>query len=136
MRSIMETSRILVPTGGGNEFSNSNIPENWACEGLDVVDVHSYSSVDVYQRDGPIALQHALQAKKLLLFEEFGASGDKKASAIQEYIDFFNSIKVPWMPWEISKPGKGAKDFEFWTDEATYGAVALEIAAAQNFGIV
>jgi mannan endo-1,4-beta-mannosidase len=43
------------------------------------------------------------------------------------------------MVWQINKPGKGAADFEFWTNEDTYGVVktgaakALGVAAAQTF---
>lgn len=43
------------------------------------------------------------------------------------------------MIWQINKPGKGANDFEFWTDESTFGVVktgsetALGLAGAQTF---
>ena len=43
------------------------------------------------------------------------------------------------MIWQINKPGKGAGDFEFWTDEATYGVVqqgatkAKTLAGTQTF---
>lgn len=115
----------LIPsTGGGNEFPNSDIPENWACDALDLVNLHSYSGVEEFQTKGPIALQHALAADKLVLFEEFGASGEDKAQVLQDHIAVFNDLGVPWMPWQISKPGNGASDFEFWTDEAAYDAVA------------
>jgi mannan endo-1,4-beta-mannosidase len=54
-------------------------------------------------------------------------------------MDIFNGLNVPWMIWQINKPGKGADDFEFWTNEDTYGVVkqgaakALSISAAQTF---
>lgn len=41
------------------------------------------------------------------------------------------------MIWQISKPGNGAADFEFWTNEQSYATVkqgageALSISAAQ-----
>jgi len=128
-----------APPGGGNEFPNSDIPENWNCATLDLVDIHSYSGVSEWRNKAPIALQHAQAAKKLVLFEEFGASGSNKASVVGQHIDIFNGLKVPWMIWQINKPGKGAADFEFWTNEDTYGVVkqgsakALGIAAAQTF---
>ena len=86
-----------------------------------------------------MALQHALAAGKLVLFEEFGALGDDKAAVVGQHIDVFNGLKVPWMVWQINKPGKGGKDYEFWVDEETYGVVkrgaegALGVGAAQRF---
>ncbi|KAF2033928.1 hypothetical protein EK21DRAFT_57265 [Setomelanomma holmii] len=139
MRSIMGSSPILISTGGGNKFPNSDIPENWACSTLDLVDIHSYSEVSEFKNKAPVALQHAQAAKKLVLFEEFGATGNNKASVAGQHIDNFNSLKVPWMIWQISKPGNGAADFEFWTNEPVYDTVkqgatkALSIAGAQTF---
>ena len=43
------------------------------------------------------------------------------------------------MEFQHVKPGKGAADYEFWTNEATFGVVkqgaakALSISAAQTF---
>jgi mannan endo-1,4-beta-mannosidase len=161
MRSVMGNSAILISTGasliycytastlnehhsdylagGGNEFPNSDISQNWNCATLDLVDIHSYSGVSEWRNKAPIALQHAQAAKKLVLFEEFGATGSDKASVVGQHIDIFNGLKVPWMIWQINKPGKSAADFEFWTNEDTYGVVkqgaakALSIAAAQTF---
>jgi hypothetical protein len=125
--------------GGGNEFPNSDIPENWSCATLDLIDIHSYSGVSEWRNKAPIALQHAQNAKKLVLFEEFGATGSNKASLVGQHIDLFNGLKVPWMIWQINRPGKAAEDFEFWTNEDTYkivgqgAAKALSLAAAQTF---
>jgi mannan endo-1,4-beta-mannosidase len=114
---------LMQLKGGGNEFPNSDIPENWACETLDPVSLHSYSGVEEFRTKGPIALQRALAAEKLMLFEEFGASGEDKAQVLADHIAVFNEMRVPWMPWQISKPGNGANDFEFWTDEEAYDVV-------------
>lgn len=128
-----------MPSGGGNEFSNSDIPENWACETLDLVDVHSYSGLDVFQENGTAALEHAKAAKKLMMFEEFGSLGAKKAFDIGLYIGFFNQLGVPWSIWEICKPGTGATNYEFYVNETTYVVVqngafwAAETNAAQDF---
>jgi mannan endo-1,4-beta-mannosidase len=86
-------------------------------------------------------LQHTLNADKLMLFEEFGASGEGKAQTLKDHIAVFNDLRVPWMPWQISKPGNGANDFEFWTDEEAYGVVsegaaeAGEQEGAQRFNV-
>jgi mannan endo-1,4-beta-mannosidase len=45
------------------------------------------------------------------------------------------------MPWQISKPGNGQGDFEFWTDEPTYDVVkkgsekASKSKAAQKWSL-
>lgn len=85
--------------------------------------LHSYNGVEEFRTKGPVALEHAKAANKLTLFEEFGASGDNKAQVLADHIAVFNGLGMPWMPWQISKPGNGAKDFEFWTDEPAYDAV-------------
>ena len=113
--------------------------ENWACDALDLVNIHSYSGVSEFANKGPIALQHAQDSGKLMLFEEFGASGGNKAGDLSDHIAVFNELGVPWLPWQISKPGNGESDFEFWTDEDAYGAVkdgsntAAGLDAAQSW---
>ena len=77
-------------------------------------------------------MQNALDSNKLMTFEEFGASGEKKAETLKEHIEVFNGLKVPWMPWQISKPGNGAGDFEFWTDEEAYEVVRQGAMEAGN----
>ncbi|KAF4483537.1 glycoside hydrolase [Fusarium agapanthi] len=80
-------------------------------------------------------------ANKLMLFEEFGATGRSKSTTVGQHIDVFNGLGVPWMPWQISKPGNKASDYEFWTDEPTYDVVedgsndALAKSAAQTWSI-
>jgi mannan endo-1,4-beta-mannosidase len=56
-------------------------------------------------------------------------------------MELFNGLGVPWIPWQISKPGNGAGDFEFWTDEKAYEVVrqgareAGELEGAQKWGV-
>jgi hypothetical protein len=139
LRTVDITILTASFSGGGTEFPHSDIPENWSCATLDLVDIHSYSGASEWRNKAPIALQHAQAAKKLVLFEEFGATGSDKASVVGQHIDIFNGLKVPWMIWQINKPGKGAADYEFWTNEDTFAVVkqgsakALSIAAAQTF---
>jgi mannan endo-1,4-beta-mannosidase len=98
--------------------------------------------VSVVQEKSAVALEHALDTPRLMVFEEFGATGTSKAETIEQYIKVFNNLRVPWSPWEISKPGKGSGDYEFWTDEPTYGVVqtgskaALGLTAAQDWSYV
>ncbi|EUC41475.1 glycoside hydrolase family 5 protein [Bipolaris oryzae ATCC 44560] len=97
-------------TGGGNEFPNSDIPEDWACDTLDLIDIYSYSRVSDFRNRGPIALQRAQDADEIVLFEEFGATGSNKSSVVGQHIDVFNKLKIPWMIWQINKPAKGASE--------------------------
>lgn len=103
--------------------------------------MHSYGGVDEFRERGAIALQHALEADKLMLFEEFGATGSEKPEEIAAHIAVFNDLRVPWLPWQMSKPGNGEADFEYWTDEPTYGVVrcgsnaAAALEAAQIWSI-
>ena len=38
------------------------------------------------------------------------------AEALEQY-------SIPWLYWEITKPGKGSSDFEVWTDEESWGVI-------------
>jgi mannan endo-1,4-beta-mannosidase len=96
------------------------------------VNIHSYSGVSEFATKSPIALQHALAANKLVLFEEFGATGASKAQELKEHIDVFNGLGVPWMPWQISKPGNGEADYEFWVDEESYDVVKGGVETARG----
>ena len=97
--------------------------------------------INEFKNKGPAALQHAKTSNKLILFEEFGATGDSKSATIRQHIDAINGLGVPWMPWQISKPGNKANDYEFWTDEPTFDVVkdgsdnALAKNAAQGWSI-
>lgn len=68
------------------------------------------------------------------MVEEFGATGSSKARVLQDHINVFNGMQIPWAVWQINKPGKGANDFEFWTDEESYGVVSRGINAANSLG--
>lgn len=103
------------------------------------MDIHSYTEPGDFEEAIPKALDNALSADKLMIFEEFGAVGEGKEKEITEKINIINDLRVPWMAWQISKPGNGASDFEFWIDEPTYLAVhdgavrASQIEAIQDF---
>ena len=102
--------------------------------------LHSYDGPASFAANGPGALSRAIASNTLVMVEEFGATGATKAEVVQEHIDIFNQqLHMPWSIWEISKPGAGAADFEFYTGEPTYDVVSngshvsLETVAAQDF---
>lgn len=124
----------LISTGGGNEFPNSDVDANWNCEELDLIGIHSYYGVDEFANKIPGVLSKAHAKGKLVMIEEFGAAGGSKAQAIQDHINVFNAAQIPWLIWQINKPGKGAGDYEFWTDEESYAVVRRGIKTANDLG--
>ena len=133
-------NRILISTGGSNDWSNSDIPENWACPTIDLVGLHSYDGAESFAQNGPGALARAEASNTLVMVEEFGAVGDTKAQQIEDHITIINGqLQMPWMVWEMSKPGSGASDYEIWVDEPAWGVIengtrtANHLVAAQDF---
>lgn len=124
----------LISTGGGNEFPNSDVDANWNCAELDLVGIHSYSGVGEFANKIPGVLAKARAKGKLVMVEEFGATGGDKARVIQDHVNVFNAAQIPWAVWQINKPGKGTGDYEFWTDEESYGVVSRGINAANALG--
>lgn len=141
MRKLLGSrNTILVSTGGGNEWTNSDVPENWACPAIDLVGLHSYSGAGSFAQYGPVAIQNAMASNKKVMIEEFGATGAKKAQDIQAHLDVINGqLRIPWAIWQINKPGTGANDFEFFPGEPAYDVVKAEgtksrkIEAVQDF---
>lgn len=134
----MNCLKLII--GGGDDWTNSDIPENWACPTVQLVGLHSYDGPASFASKGPGALSRAIASKTFVMVEEFGASGGNKAEVVQEHIKIFNGqLRIPWSIWEISKPGAGAADFEFFVGEPTYDVVvngsltSLLTTAAQDF---
>jgi mannan endo-1,4-beta-mannosidase len=119
----------------------SDIPENCACPTIQLVGLHSYNGPGSFAPKSPAALARAIASQqKFVMVEEFGASGRNKAEIVREHIDIFNrQLRIPWSIWEISKPGTGAADFEFFVGELMYDVVvngsctSLLTTAAQDF---
>ncbi|OQR82820.1 hypothetical protein ACHHYP_15469 [Achlya hypogyna] len=114
IRSVVRDRKILVMSGGGTNYAVSQLPQYFNCPALDVVAIHSYEGAD--QRKLESAVQLAKVHKKRVIFEEFGATGSNKASGLGAYTKAANAAGVPWMVWEILKPGN-SNDFETWYDE-------------------
>ncbi|KAJ3062912.1 hypothetical protein HDU98_001261 [Podochytrium sp. JEL0797] len=131
LRKVMGAgSAVLVSTGGGQNFEQSLIPQNFACAAVDLVALHSYSSdiADVTANLKQAALL-GKQNGKVVVFEEFGATSNK-GSWISQVAKVSNSLGVPWMPWEVSSVTL-SNDFEFWTDDTvTWAALASSAQAA------
>nr|AIG55497.1 secreted protein [Thraustotheca clavata] len=115
IRQHLTSSKILVISGGGTTYATSKVVDYFKCKALDVVSIHSYEGANSNQLSSTI--QMASQYNKRVIFEEFGAQGNSKASELASYTQAANNLGLPWMFWQILKPGNPS-DFETWTDEA------------------
>ncbi|KAI8616365.1 WSC domain-containing protein [Chytriomyces sp. MP71] len=129
LRALIGTSPIYISNGGGVNGDWSNLQSYYNCAALDVVAIHDYDAVDA-----PKAVQNGLatQPNKIVILEEFGALGSaaNKAAAIQSVSSAANSLRVSWMVWEVAKPGKITKDYEFYVGDTE--AWAALVAATQG----
>lgn len=112
------SSSIKITTGGGITTQTSLADWAWNCDAFDIISVHDYgtnawTTVNALQN----AQSKASKYGKTIVFEEWGALGDNKASTIAAFAQGLKDAGIPWLYWEIIKPGKGSSDFEVWTDE-------------------
>ena len=98
-------SPILVSTGGGITIQLSL--QNWAfnCPNFDIVSVHDYgttvsTSIPALQW----GQQQAKQSGKIVVFEEWGASGQGKANVIGAFVPALQKAGIPHLIWEIVNP--------------------------------
>ncbi|KAH8918707.1 glycoside hydrolase family 5 protein [Atractiella rhizophila] len=120
-KTIKKLSNIPVTTGGG--ITTQLSLGDWAfnCDAFDIVSVHDYGTdVDSTVSALKAGQQRAFKAGKILLFEEWGAMGGNKAGTIESFATKLKANDIPFMYWEVTKPGKGAADFEVWTSEDSW----------------
>lgn len=117
-------SGIKISTGGGITIETSIADWAYSCDNFDIISVHDYGT-DAWATAATLdtAQQKAWNMGKTLVFEEWGALGDNKASIIADFAQALKSYNIPWLYWEIVKPGKGSSDFEVWTDEDSWGVL-------------
>lgn len=124
-QNLPSNSGILVSSGGGTNIDNSLGDWSFGCGNVDVISVHDYGT-DAWSTAATLgsAQQQAWDAGKTLLFEEWGALGDSKADTIQSFAQALQQYGIPWLYWEITKPGQGSSDFEVWTDEPSWDVLS------------
>ncbi|KAJ3400734.1 hypothetical protein HDU80_006647 [Chytriomyces hyalinus] len=120
--NVGDVSPILVSTGGGQEFSQSLVKQNFECDALDVIALHSYTtSLDEVTSSIKTALDLNSHGK-IIIFEEFGWT-QNQASWIASVAEVAIAQGVSWMPWQVANP-TNFRDFEFYTDDtATWDAL-------------
>ncbi|OCH85897.1 glycoside hydrolase family 5 protein [Obba rivulosa] len=127
LRSIIGSWGIQISTGGGTDLPTSTQSQFFSCDNLQIIAIHDYNIDPSYVASGVDAAKpSALSSGKRLIYEEFGAEGDSKQSDIQAVTNTLISTGVPWMYWEISKPGAGSSNYEIWTDEPSWGTLQAQ----------
>lgn len=120
---------VLLSNGGGPlEIGFDQALTN--CQALDVLSVHFYGMEKWKITE---KLNELLRTSpKRFYVEEFGAmdpnksSDQVKADNLRQQIQACKEAGVPWMFWQVTKPGNGPKDLEIWTDELAWQAMKNE----------
>ncbi|KAJ3112782.1 hypothetical protein HK100_002214, partial [Physocladia obscura] len=127
LRKVIGNSQVLIGTGGGQTFETSLIPQNLGCEAIDVVGMHSYDNSESYFNASLYnGMQSAKDYGKRVILQEFGATSAKD-QWVAIVASICNSLRIPWMPWEVSTVSLQS-DYEFWTDDAATWAALTQYA--------
>ncbi|KAK4046150.1 hypothetical protein OIV83_006291 [Microbotryomycetes sp. JL201] len=121
LKQLLSGSSIKISSGGG--ITTTDSLGSWAmnCDSFDIVSVHDYGT-SAWTTAG--ALDDARsKTNKEVIMGEWGIAGPNKAQIIGEFVSAFKSKGLPWMYWQITKPGQCAQDFEVWTDEPAWTAL-------------
>lgn len=135
VRSVLGNTGIQISTGGGTDLPTSLQSQFWNCANLQIIALHDYNLDTNYVASHIDAAKPlAINSGKRMLYEEFGALGGSKQSQIQSITNLLMATGVPWMYWEIVKPGQGANDYEVWTDEPSWSTLASQSSATRKLG--
>lgn len=136
IRSVLGNSGIQISTGGGGNIATSAQSQFFSCADIQIVALHDYNVTPSHVASGIDAVKGmALSSGKRLLYEEFGTRGDSKQSDLLAVTNTLISTGVPWMYWELTKPGMGAANYEIWTDEPSWATLQSQsLAARQHVG--
>lgn len=108
---------ILVSNGGGIDFPTSLKTEFFQCPYIDVICLHTYDYDTNYIAQQVTAARNlAWQYGKRVIVEEFGAISNQETELAAQ-IQAIQDLYIPWMFWEVMKPGSGGQNFEIWADE-------------------
>ncbi|ORY88173.1 glycoside hydrolase superfamily [Leucosporidium creatinivorum] len=129
-------SSILVGSGGGITTTLSLGAWATTCDSIDIVSVHDYGTDAQTTANALVAAKSGSASGKIVMMGEWGITGSNKASTISQFVAAFKAAGLPWMYWEIVKPGKAASDFEVWTDEPAWAALTggtyTEVASSSS----
>ncbi|KAF9453364.1 glycoside hydrolase family 5 protein [Macrolepiota fuliginosa MF-IS2] len=135
IRSLLGATGIQISTGGGTDLPTSLQSQFWSCGNLQIIALHEYNLDTSYVASHVDAAKPlAVSSGKRMLYEEFGATGSSKQSQIQSITNLLIATGVPWMYWEMMKPGQGPNDYEVWTDEPSWSTLASQSSATRQQG--
>ncbi|GAA5954681.1 hypothetical protein JCM10213_006480 [Rhodosporidiobolus nylandii] len=123
LKSLLPSgSSIKVSSGGG--ITTSDSLGSWAtsCSSFDVISVHDYGT-SAWSTAAALAAARDNHPSKEIVMGEWGMTGANKAALITQFREAFAAKNIPWMYWQITKPGAGAGDFEIWTSEDAWHAL-------------
>jgi len=124
IRNVLGTWGIQISTGGGTDLPTSLQSQFFSCADLQIIALHDYNLDPSYVASHvDSGKSQALASGKRLLYEEFGALGSDKQSQISTVVSKLISTGVPWMYWELTKPGAGSSNYEVWTDEPSWSTL-------------
>ena len=121
---------ILMSTNGAT-VADSLQTDLFTCPHLDLMAVHNYGGDRAFAANySRVARQLAVRYGKRVYVEEFGALGHAsvKAAGLGAQIDGMMDSHVPWMFWELLRPG--GTDYETWTDDEAWAALSNRSQAA------
>ncbi|CAK4072827.1 unnamed protein product [Aphanomyces euteiches] len=128
MRQNIPNKNILILSGGGTDYDSCKLINFFQCPAVDVVSIHTYADADSNVFSQFVSL--ANQNNKRVIVEEFGYTGNKAAN-FANFMSTAQSAGLPWMMWEVLKPGNTG-DYETWTDEGSAWQAIANGAAAAN----
>ena len=124
-QNLPSGSNILISSGGGITTALSLADWAFTCDNLDLISVHDYGTdASATAATLSTAQTKAKSLGKTLLLEEWGATGDNKAEFVTDFAEAMKQYSIPWLYWEVIKPGQGSSNFEVWTDEASWSVLA------------
>ena len=113
LKSLLPASSpILVSSGGGIDLKASLGSWATSCPAIDIVSVHDYGTDPSSTVPALVAAAKGVAAGKRVMLGEWGISGPNKASTIAKFVSMLKEAGMPWMIWEVVKPGKSDSDLE------------------------
>ncbi|KAJ3213172.1 hypothetical protein HDU81_002029, partial [Chytriomyces hyalinus] len=77
--ALQKSSQVLIGTGGGQDFATSLLTQNFECDALDIVSMHTYNNdINYVASNLQTALAMASAHNKRIEFQEFGATNEFK----------------------------------------------------------
>jgi len=149
--NLLDSSSILVATGGGAYLDTSLLDGYFTCDALDILSIHAYGDGDFSVDKLSPFVSKALDAGKMLVMQEWGAcyydSPNNRCSSsgaldsatrdanLKKWTDNFGQAGVPWMYWQIlpNEDPHQDWDYEVGIDGVNWESLKGAAAAASGY---